>query len=238
MKRRERVCLCVCVRELHNQSVWTKLSGGDVWSVLIRAAPACVSTMFYGGFSTLSPWEIENWCSTRGNEASYWALGRSSISSPPSITPHPPMEGAGCATSYSPPAVWAVSNVMYPAKSMHTSCHFLLQLFPLCHFHLTAATHICISSACQVWNLHLAAWLHFFLCLFQGTWHQNFKEVLIISPPAAAPSVLQANHNSVTSRVYCYLFYWCSSIRPRGMCIAVLQYQLSLQAQDTYSQEL
>lgn len=84
-KRMGKKDVCVSERELHNQTVW-KPRGGQVWTVLISTAPAPIFNMFYGGFSTLSLWEIESWSSTRGNEASYQALGRSSISSSPSIT--------------------------------------------------------------------------------------------------------------------------------------------------------
>lgn len=46
-----------------------------------------------------------------------------------------------------------------------------------------------------------------FLRQYLCTEDYNFTEMLIISPPAATPLALQANHNSVTGYVYFYLFY-------------------------------
>lgn len=136
---------------------------GQSLSELWLVSPVC-----FMGVSTLLLWEIESWCSTRGNEASYQALGRSSISSPPSITTPQPTYGESrlrqvpfSSSSMSCKQCNVPNNACMPPASFSFN-------FSLYHFHLTPATHICIPSARQVWNLHLDTWLLTFPLLFKG----------------------------------------------------------------------
>lgn len=144
-------------------------------------------------FCTLLLWEIKNWSSTRGNEASYRALGRSSIFLPPYITNPYPTYGASrlCHIPILSPAAQAVSSIMLPTR---VSCYFLLQL-PLSAAsitHMPFTFSFALPIRCEIYislpDCFLSsAFLRPHLC----SWDYNFTEMLIIFPPAGLPLALQ-----------------------------------------------